>query len=163
MFILHFLSYVFLYFYENEYLLLCFIGLSELCSSNLILFFNTNITDFILYILLQFYFRVPFPLRYPCEVLFWLSREIFKTIITYKAVLYNYNILYCIQYYHSLFNISLNNEFIPSILFSFIFLWNSFYLDSIASWVKPKTTELACICCFSTKHTFILYKQTSTI
>jgi hypothetical protein len=126
MFLLHFLSYVFLYIYENKYLLFTFIGLSELFSSNLILFFNTNITDFILYILLQFYFRVPVALRYPREVLFWLSRKIFKSIVTHKAILYNYNVLYYIQHYHSFFNIFFNNEFIPSILFSFIFPWNSF-------------------------------------
>jgi hypothetical protein len=126
MFLLHFLSYVFLYIYENKYLLFTFIGLRELFSSNLILFFNTNITDFILYILLQFYFRVPVALRYPREVLFWLSRKIFKSIVTHKAILYNYNVLYYIQHYHSFFNIFFNNEFIPSILFSFIFLGNSF-------------------------------------
>ena len=57
-----------------------------------------NITDFIQYLLLHFYFRVQVPLKYPCEILFWLSREIFKTIITYKALLYNSNIFYCIQY-----------------------------------------------------------------
>ena len=77
-------------------------------------------------ILLHFYFRVQVPLKYTCEILLWISREIFKTIITYKAILYNSNIFYCIQYYHSLFNIFWNNELIPSNLFSFIFLWNSF-------------------------------------
>jgi hypothetical protein len=48
-----------------------------------------NITDFIQYFLLHFYFRVQVPLKYPCEILYWLSREIFKTIITYKAILNN--------------------------------------------------------------------------
>ena len=32
-------------------------------------------------ILLHFYFRVQVPLKYPCEILFWISREILKTII----------------------------------------------------------------------------------
>jgi len=32
------------------------------------------------------------------EIMLWLCREIFKTIITYKVILYNYNILYCLQY-----------------------------------------------------------------
>jgi hypothetical protein len=42
--------------------------------------------------------------------MFWLSGEIFKAIITYKDILYNYNIRYCIQYYHFFFsNIFINN------------------------------------------------------
>jgi tRNA1(Val) A37 N6-methylase TrmN6 len=43
--------------------------------------------------LLHFYFRVQVPLKYPYEILFLLSREIFKTVIIYKAILSNYNIL----------------------------------------------------------------------
>lgn len=61
-------------------------------------FCNTNITAFIqytIYILLHFNFRVQVHLRYPCEILFWLWRKIFNTIITYTAILYNSNILYC--------------------------------------------------------------------
>ena len=37
-------------------------------------------------ILLHFYFRVQVPLKYPCEILFWISREILKTIITYTFI-----------------------------------------------------------------------------
>ena len=29
--------------------------------------------------MLHFYFRVQVPLKYPCEILFWISREILKT------------------------------------------------------------------------------------
>ena len=37
--------------------------------------------------------RVYSPLRNHCQILFWLSSEIFKTIIIYKAILNNSNIL----------------------------------------------------------------------
>jgi hypothetical protein len=103
-----------------------------------------NITDFIQYLLLHFYFRVQVPLKYPCEILFWLSRMkinlfspwyrwkiaeffsiklqsltgfwiskiffkmsknkdkknwvIYEFCYPYKALLYNSNIFYCIQY-----------------------------------------------------------------
>ena len=52
---------------------------------------NVRIFMFFLYlvnILLHFYFRVQVPLKYPCEILFWISREIFKTIITYTTILF---------------------------------------------------------------------------
>jgi hypothetical protein len=33
-------------------------------------------------------FRVQVPLKYPCEILFWIFREILNTIITYKTILF---------------------------------------------------------------------------
>ena len=84
-------------------------------------FFNTNITDFIQYISC-YILRVQVPLKYPCEI---LSREIFKIINTIHIKIYYLILIYFFIVY-SLFNIFVNNEFIPSNLFSFIFLWNSF-------------------------------------
>ena len=101
-------------------------------STGLEFFFNTNITDFIQYISCYIFTSESKFLR-SIPVKFWFDYpvKIFKTIITNKAILDIYlpiisYIFYYIQYYHIYFNIFLNNEFIPSILFSFIFLWNSF-------------------------------------
>jgi hypothetical protein len=61
------------------------------------MFFNTNITDFILYILLQLYFKVQVPLKYPRE---------YKIITIYSPV-YNFITI----------NIIFNSELIPTIIF----------------------------------------------
>ena len=91
-------------------------------------FFLTPISQ----ILFSFYL-VTFLLQSPSssEVSLWNSvLTIQENIQNYNYIknksLFHSNIIFCIQYYHRLFNIWLNNELISSNLFSFIFLWNSF-------------------------------------
>jgi hypothetical protein len=54
----------------------------------LFIFFFRYHRFYLVNILLHFYFRVQVPLKYPCEILFWVCREILKTIITYKTILF---------------------------------------------------------------------------
>ena len=51
-------------------------------------FFSHYHRFYLVNILLHFYFRVQVPLNYPCEIQFWISREILKTVITYKTILF---------------------------------------------------------------------------
>jgi hypothetical protein len=113
-----------LFFFSTANILLSSSGIVLVCKINMFfleklrmkvkyywVFLTPIITDFIQYISgYIFSSESQVPLKYPCAILFWLSMEIFKTIITWKKLFYS-NIIYCIQYYHSLFNIWLNNIF----------------------------------------------------